>query len=199
MDLPLNVDVHCTDGLCGRSTYIIFNPATEQVTHIVVMEQKSQTERIVPVRWIKETTPELILLDRTRADVAARDPLNQTDFIKRDVPHYASDPKLTLLWPYVVPAQQIVSEVYQQLPYGELAIRRGTRVRATDGRIGKVDEFLVDPDTSHITHLVLREGLPWDAKQITVPISEIDRIEEDIVHLKLDKQSVKALPSIPLR
>ena len=39
MDIPLNVDVHCPDGRCGRSTHIIINPATEQVTHLVVKEQ----------------------------------------------------------------------------------------------------------------------------------------------------------------
>ena len=49
MKLPLNVDVHCTDGRCGRSTYIIYNPATETVTHVVVKELKSpQTERLAP-------------------------------------------------------------------------------------------------------------------------------------------------------
>jgi hypothetical protein len=50
MDLPLNVDVHCLDGRCGRSTYVIINPATDQVTHLVVREQwPSRTERMVPV------------------------------------------------------------------------------------------------------------------------------------------------------
>ena len=35
MELPLGVEVHCTDGRCGRSTYIILNPAIDQVTHLV--------------------------------------------------------------------------------------------------------------------------------------------------------------------
>jgi sporulation protein YlmC with PRC-barrel domain len=80
-----------------------------------------------------------------------------------------------------------------------LALRRGAKVRATDGRIGQVDEFLVDPETGYITHLVLREGLPWDKKHITIPLSDVERIEEDTVYLKLDKNSVRALPSIPLK
>ena len=200
MEIPLNVDVHCTDGRCGRSTYIVLNPTTETVTHLVVKERVSpQIERLVPVGWIKETTPDLILLARTKAEVAARDPFNQTDFIQREVPHYATDPKLTLLWPFRVPAKKVVSEEYHRVPLGELAVRRGARVRASDGRIGQVDEFLVDPESGHITHLVLREGLPWDQRHVDIPVSEIDRIEEEVVHLKLDKQSIKALPFIPLR
>ena len=68
----------------------------------------------------------------------------QTDFIYADIPHYAMDPKLTLLWPYVVPAKRMVDEKVRRIPPGELAVRRGARVRATDGRVGRVDEFLVD-------------------------------------------------------
>ena len=30
------------------------------------------------------------------------------------------------------------------MPPGELAVRRGSHVRATDGDVGRVDEFLVD-------------------------------------------------------
>jgi hypothetical protein len=33
----------------------------------------------------------------------------------------------------------------QQIPPGELAVHRGTRVEAKDGYVGKVDEFVVNP------------------------------------------------------
>ncbi|MDH3675411.1 MAG: PRC-barrel domain-containing protein, partial [Anaerolineae bacterium] len=192
MDIPLNVDVHCTDGRYGRSTYIILNPAIDKLTHVVVKTQKApHTERVVPIKWVKETTPELILLNRTKEQVATADLFKQTDFDQRDVPHYATDPRLTLLWPYRVPAKKIISDEYQKIPPGELAVSRGARVRATDGRIGQVDEFLIDPESEYITHLVLREGLPWDKKHIAIPVSDIDRIVENTVHLKIDKQNVK--------
>jgi sporulation protein YlmC with PRC-barrel domain len=200
MDLPLNVDVHCSDGRCGRSTYIILNPALEQVTHLVVKERRPSTiERLVPVNWVVNTTPEVILLDHTRAEFAQLDSFNQTDFIFANVPHHAMDPKLTLLWPYVVPAQRVVDETYQRLAPGELAVHRGTRVRATDGRVGNVDEFVVDADSGYITHLVLREGHLWGQKEVFIPVSQIDRIEDDRVYLKVDKKSIEALPAIPVR
>ncbi len=200
MKFPLNVDVHCRDGRYGRSTRIILNPTNEKITHVVVKTHKPPSvERLIPVRWIKETTPELILLNHTKEEVNALELFDQTDFVQRDVPHYASDPKLTLLWPYVVPAKQIISDKHEQVPPGELAVRRGARVRALNGDIGQVDEFVVNPETGYITHLVLREGLPWDKKHVTIPVSEIARIEENTVYLKLKKIEVKSLPSIPIR
>lgn len=200
MKLPLNVDVHCSDGRCGRSTHIIFNPVTERVTHIVVKQgRKSQAERLVPVSWISETTPELILLNRTRDEVAALKTFHQTDFVQRDVPHYAAEPEFTLLWPYRIPAKKMIAEKHRQIPAGELAVRRGARVRAIDGWVGRVDEFAVDPESGHITHLVLREGLPWDRRHVDIPVSAINRIEENVVHLKLNKASIEALPFIQLK
>lgn len=197
MDIPLDVDVQCADGRCGRSTYIILNPATEQVTHLVVREREApHEERSVPVGWIANTTPDVILLDRTKAEFAERAPFEQTEYVQTDIPQYATDPNLTMLWPYVVPAKRIVDDKVKRIPPGELAVRRGARVRAKDGRVGRVDEFVVGPQSGNITHMVLRESNLLDEKQICIPLSEIDRIEEDTVHLKLDKEAVKALPAI---
>jgi hypothetical protein len=34
---------------------------------------------------------------------------------------------------------------------------------------------------------------------VTIPVSQIERITEDTVYLKLDKKSIEALPVIPVR
>jgi sporulation protein YlmC with PRC-barrel domain len=88
---------------------------------------------------------------------------------------------------------------HERIPPDELAVRRGAHVEATDGRIGVVEEFLVDPINGHITHLVLREGHLWGKKDVTIPVAQIDHIEEDKVYLKLSKQSIEALPAIAVR
>lgn len=200
MELPLNAEVHCTDGRCGRSSYVVLNPATEQVTHIVVKErQPSRVERLVPVILVRDTAAEVILLDCSLEEFSALEPFNQTEFVYGDLPHHATDPSLTLLWPYAVPAKRIVDEKIRPIPPGELAVRRGARVEASDGRIGRVDLFLVDPSSGDITHLCLREGRRGEGKSICIPVAEIDRIEEKVVHLKLDKEAVASLPSLPVK
>jgi sporulation protein YlmC with PRC-barrel domain len=87
----------------------------------------------------------------------------------------------------------------KQIPPDELAIHRGTQVEARDGNVGEVSEFLVNPTTGHITHLVLKEGILWNKKAVTIPAAQIDRMEKDTVYLKLEKAEVEALPSIPIR
>jgi sporulation protein YlmC with PRC-barrel domain len=200
MEFPLGVEVHCSDGRCGRSTHVILNPATEQITHLVVRERRpSSVERLVPVSLVAQTATEVILLDCTREEFAALEPFNQTEFVYGDLPHHATDPTLTVLWPYVVPAKRVVGDKVRPIPPGELAVRRGARVQATDGQVGRVDEFVVDPATGYITHLCLREGRLLGDKGICVPVADIDRIQEKIVHLKVDKETVASLPSFPVK
>ena len=199
MKFPLNVDVHCTDGLCGRSTHIILNPVTEQVSHIVVKEDQSPgIERLVSVKLVANTAADVILLSCTKDVFAKLEPFNQPDFIYTDVPQHATDPSLTLLWPYVVPVKRIVDDKIRRIPPGELAVRRGARVRATDGWVGRVDEFIVGPVSGNITHLVLREGHPWKEKDVTIPVDQIDHIKENTVYLKIDKNTIASMPSVPV-
>lgn len=200
MNYPLNADVHCKDGRFGRSTHIILHPANEKVSHVVVKEEKSpHSMRLLPVKWIKEATPELILVNGTRKEVLTLDLFHQTDFVRREVPHFGRDPKMTQLWPYLVPAKKLFREDSRGIPEDGVAVGLGVRVEATDGRVGEVDEFIVNDDDWQITHLVLREGVLWDKKKVTIPVADVDRIEEKRVYLKIDRQAVKKLPTIPVK
>jgi len=102
------------------------------------------------------------------------------------------------LWPYVLPGDELVPVEHERVPPGELAVRRGSHVRATDGDVGRVDEFLVDRGTEHITHLVLREGHLWGEKDVLIPVSD-GEIDEDRVNLTPSKEEVANLPTIPVR
>ena len=201
MDIPINVDVLCAGKPCGRSTSLIINPVNEQITHLVVAEKAfPNIERLVPVDKILESTPESIQLRCSQTDVSNMDAFEETDFIKPgqlevSLPYSAPYE----VWPYAMYDVMPVPFEHEHIPAGEIAIRRGTPVEATDGQVGKVDEFLVDPENDIITHLVLREGHLWGKKDVTIPVSEIDRLGEEAVYLKLDKEAIEELPTVPVR
>ena len=68
MEIPLQAKVECTDGVCGRSVYVLINPVVEQVTHLVVRETSSpHTEYIVPVDVVSATTADTIQLRCSKA------------------------------------------------------------------------------------------------------------------------------------
>lgn len=201
MDIPLNAEVQCADGLCGRSTYVIVNPVTQKVTDVVVEERVfPHTEYLVPLELVAESTPTLIRLSCVTGDLITLDPFIDVEFVPGEpFSDYDYAGEAVLLWPYALPDAGVIPEEHERIPLSELAVRRGARVEATDGHVGRVDEFLVDPESEHITHLILREGHLWGQKDVTIPVSQIGRIDEDTVHLKLGREQIEALPAIPVR
>lgn len=199
MDIPIGADVECVDGSVGRSTQIILNPVSEKVTHVVVQDGLMGTERLVPIDVITEARPNLVRLRLTRDELKQQPPFTRTQYIDLWQPYQNYTTGQVMLWPYAAPASSNVAVDEKQVPPDELVIHRGTQVEARDGQVGQVSEFLVNPTTGHITHLVLKEGMLWNKKAVTIPASQIDRIEKDTVYLTLDKEAVEALPSIPIR
>jgi len=204
MDIPLNAQVFCADGLCGRSTFVVLNPTTRQVTHLVVKETELlHIERLVPISQVVESTPRMIRLNCTKDRLGRMEFFLEHHFIPAvtddELGELDEQRKGYVMWPYVTAEQPTTPEVCMQIPPTNMAIRRGAQVHATDGNIGSVEEFVIDPENGHVTHLVLREGHLWAQKEVTIPVSQIERISKDSVYLKLDRTGVEKLPAVPVK
>jgi sporulation protein YlmC with PRC-barrel domain len=200
MDISVNATVQCKDAPAGHTTSVIIDPQTKIVTHIVV-ETKTfpKEEHIVPIDLIEETTPTKINLHCKRTEVENMEVFLDHEFIHVNTPIMKYASQSYVMWPYVEPEQHYVDVVHEHIPPGELALHRGAKVVATDGPVGQIDELLVEPEQGHITHIVLRKGHLWGKKDVTIPIPDIDKIQEDQVQLKIDKGDIAKLPTIPIR
>ncbi len=198
MDIPINAKVSCSDGPSGQSIYVILMPTTEKITHLVVSDSSFPVkEYMVSIDHVVESTPESIRLDCTLAELSKMPVFDQLEFIPSNLTGFTASP--FMMWPYYVPDVEFIKIEKEHIPANELAIRRGAGVEARDGRVGRVDEFLINPKTDTITHLVLREGHLWGQKDVTIPVGQIDHYDDYNVYLKLDKHEVEALPAIPVR
>ena len=198
MDISIHAKVNCIDGHGGTVSHVILNPFTNTITHIVVHRGIMEEERVVPVDMIVESTPDRILLSCTRDELHHLQPFVYDEYVKKEIPEYSDIPGEALYAPLVM--EEITVPVKQEfLPPDELAIQRGARVIALDGPIGQVDEFVVDPVNNRISDLVLREGHFWGQRDVTIPVNQIHRVEDDQVFLKIDRQAVVASPSIPVK
>jgi hypothetical protein len=209
MEIPLNATVECSDGVCGRSEYVLINPVIDRVTHLVVKQDSSpNTEYLVPVDSVTETIADTIRLRCSKAELEKMEPFIKTTFIEDSMPtrnfENAGVAKgmgmgTNYYLPYVTFERTFQTPVaHQQIPPGELSVRRGTRVEATDGYVGQVDEFVVDPGKGHITHLVMREGHLWGKKDVVIPVSAMGDTHADTLFLKLTKLQIESLPNFPL-
>jgi sporulation protein YlmC with PRC-barrel domain len=200
----MNVDVYCTNSVCGRSIYVVLNPKTQQVTHIVVQEKGLvDAEYLVPLEDVVESSPNHIKLRVTKAEMIGMPQFMQNDYQSTEsmfATGMAFDPIIEMydgyaLWPYDTMGS-IMTAAHEEIPLGEVVLMRGSHIIATDGNVGRLAEFLTNPMDGKITHIVLREGHLWNQKDVTIPVAQIDRIEEDKVYLKLTKQAVGMLPAM---
>ena len=199
-DLPLNAMIECTDGACGKTDAVIVDPRSKEATHIIVRGDDIPEGRLVGIDEISETTEEVIYINCSKANLAEMENFTETQYVKTDVPVDVYYDVYNM--PYVQPVSTETIEVpvdKELIPPGEIAIHRGTPVEAKDGYIGEIGEFLIDPESGQISHLVLLEGHLWGRKEVSLPISAIDQVLHDTVYLKLEKKSIEMLPEIPIQ
>ena len=203
--LRIGAEVSCSDGACGKVSRLVIDPAARTVTHLVIHpKHRKDLGRLVPVRLV-DTTTAGIRLGCTLAEFGKLDPAEETEIVANpgygeagSVPDYVGAGGIGVGGPgYGVgiglgrgeTAQVVVHDV---IPMGETDLRRGERVHASDGEIGKVEGFLVD-ESDHVTHVLLQEGHLWGRKEVTIPISAVTSVNYGI-RLNITKKQVEDLP-----
>jgi sporulation protein YlmC with PRC-barrel domain len=179
----------------------VVNPVNRTVTHIAI-EDKTLSDnptRLVPVANVAEVADDRIKLNCTRADVAKLGPFVVTDLVQQSGPGGAYSSGEGYSAEYVLDDTAYDEVEEQSIPEGELALYGGMHVEASDRRVGKLDELVLDSTSGAITGLVMRKGHLWGSRDVTVPVDQLAYVDGDTVHLKLDKSAVGALPAMKVR
>ncbi|HWQ03804.1 MAG TPA: DUF1269 domain-containing protein [Longilinea sp.] len=201
IDLPTKAEVHCSDGVAGHSTYVIFNPNDHRLTNLVVKSDRPPfDEYLVPVDQVEETTNDRIKLKCTRKELYEMGPFEFEQYIRTRV---TENPDFPYFYPGIGIKTQEVDTLIpvktKNILPGEMSVRCSAQVEATDGPVGQVDELLINSNNMQVTHLVLLERQFLDHREITIPVSQIERVYDDTVYLKIDRQSVEQLPTTPVQ
>jgi sporulation protein YlmC with PRC-barrel domain len=199
----IGADASCTDGPCGKVIRVVVNPVAEVVTHLVVEPiHREGLGRLVPL--------DLVEVDAASGDVTLRCSIDEfeklahaeeTQFLPGSGVYAGYPASQVLALPYYGLGLGNITPpiVTDTLPAGEVGIRRGQEVHATDGGIGRVQGLVVDRTTLHVTHILLQEGHLWGRKDVAIPISAVKEIEDplqDGIALTLTKQEVEDLPAV---
>ncbi len=155
-EIPLDAHVECTDGPCGKSIALIVDRETRRVTHFAVEDESlryAPYQRLVPMDHVAETAPDLIRLKCTRDELNQMEPFIHTRYVVHESEDYTKyegggGQGAPGEWgTYSVAGEASTKVEEEQVPEGEVALHPGTRVHATDGLVGVVEELMVDPDS----------------------------------------------------
>jgi nucleotide-binding universal stress UspA family protein len=205
----IGTEVQCTDGVCGAVTRVVVDPVARAVTHLVVATKHGYDQaRLVPLDRL-QTGDAALRLDCTVAELDHFERADEQRFLP-GADDYADYSGLEALsWPYYGLGMGIgggigfraestpVPLTVDLVPDGEVEIRRGDRVHATDGAIGHVHGFAVDRADRRITHVLLEEGHLWGHKEVAIPIGDVVAVDDGI-RLRLAKHDVQRLPPVDL-
>jgi sporulation protein YlmC with PRC-barrel domain len=186
-----------TDGVCGELKRVVINPVSNTVTHLLIEPKHRQgLGRLVPLDLVDSTGGGEIRLRCTMAQFEQLDFAEETSFLPgvEELGDYG--PGDSFAWPYFggnasVPATHVT------VPVGEVSVRRGDHVHATDGDIGKVEGLVVEGQGHHVTHVLLQEGHLWGRKEVAIPIAAVASVDS-VIRLNITKQDVQDLPSIDI-
>ena len=201
MDIPTDVHIVCPDGNYGYLDGVVINPVTDEITHIVTTDDKLLGEkRLVPLEEIAESTFRYILLRCTLQELAAFDLFTDIEYIPaRGFDEFAStdlEDRTTFSWPFASTKSGYIPIEHEHIPANELMFHHNTEIFATDGKVGFLDDLIIDPDTHKITDLAVRIGYFWGYKDVDIPLKQIESLKQDSIYLKLNKATVESLPVI---
>jgi sporulation protein YlmC with PRC-barrel domain len=208
-------EVACTDGVCGDLSRVVIDPVARAITHLVVEPRHHRgAGHLVPINLVTEAaTP--IRLGCTNSEFDTLEAAEETQFlpVAAGMSGYEQDQMLSL--PYfglglglrgMLGAARTDAMradagphgvTYDHVPVGEVEVRRGDHVDATDGAIGRVQGLVIDPGDHHVTHVLLDEGHLWGEKTVAIPITAVTRVGE-IIRLSLTKDEVRDLPPVDI-
>ena len=211
-------NVVCRDGSCGVLKRVVVDPVARSLTHLAVGDARHEGDgRLVPIGLV-ESAAEEIHLSCTIAEFEALDHAEETHFLPRSSNDWRGTDwgygqGQALFWPFfssggagtsasthdmgsMTDAGSGPRKVFRdRVPVGEVEVRRGEHVHATDGAIGHVHGLIVDPADHHVTHILLGEGHLWGKKEVAIPIGAVDDVATGI-RLSLTKDQVRDLPAV---
>jgi sporulation protein YlmC with PRC-barrel domain len=207
--------VRCTDGECGTLRRVVVDPVGRSLTHLVVEAPHHERDaRLVPIELVSGAG-EQIELGCSLAEFDKLEEAQELRFLPGARGQWGYQQQDMLSWPYYglgiagagvglgstagnsIGGNEGETVSYEHIPAGEVQVRRGEHVQATDGQIGRVQGLVIDPADHRVTHVLLDEGHLWGRKQVAIPIGSVTDVQ-DGVHLDLTKDEVRDLPPIQL-
>jgi sporulation protein YlmC with PRC-barrel domain len=221
-DFVIGAEVACTDRVCGDLKRVVVDPVARELTHLVVQPMRAAgLGKLVPTSLVESATDRVITLRCTGAEFEALEDAQETDFVPGARGKWGYGQEQMLSFPYFgtglatmplghlgagmlsmgIDSPGMTTEpqsiTRDRVPLGEVEIRRGNRVHATDGAIGDVRGLVVDPADRHVTHVLLEEGHLWGKKNVAIPIGSVASVGDEI-RLTLTKDQVKDLPAVEI-
>ena len=197
----------------GKINRVVLDPATNEVTHIVVQKGWLLPEdKVVPLRMINSATEERVVLNEDTGDFEQLPPFEETHFVEltEDDTSPAERPtyRYATAYYWYPPSGYMGYPAYglgyynrppvktqQNIPENTIPLKEGANVISSDDEhVGDVERLFVDPDSNRATHFLISQGLLFKERKL-VPAHWVRSVEEDKVYLAVPSRLLERLPA----
>ena len=197
----------------GKINRFVLDPATSEVTHIVVQKGWLLPEdKVVPIAMVSTATEERVVLNQKIEDFDQLPSFEETHFVElkeTDLPPTGSSTYRYAPAYYWYPPSGYIGypgfgpgyygwpplETTRNIPADTVPLKEGADVMSSDGEhVGNVERLFVEAESSKATHFLISEGLLFKERKL-IPAHWVRTIEEDKVHLAVPSRLLGRLPA----
>lgn len=196
----------------GSLHRIVVNPVDKVIRGIVMRTGSllAPQEKVVPIDLIAEATEERVVLHSHADMLESFEPFEEKRLVDTNENSYrhteVEDMPLIIVGKpdvgmTVFPPEhedQFVTTIEQNIPAGTIAVKEGANIITAEGRYaGSMESVFADLAATQITHLLLSNGLIAREKKV-IPIHWVMTMDEDEIHLRVEKTSVEELSDVSI-
>jgi uncharacterized protein YrrD len=193
MQVDIQAPVYSRDGThVGKVDRVVIEPDAKLVTHIVIHKGTwLSRDVVVPMDSVERTDTKGVYLRLGPAEVEAL-----PDFVEVEwaVPAEGWVPppgyfESVVLWPPYFSQSAAPTRERQNIGAHEVAVTEGTDVECTDGKLGVVDQVVLDAATGRLEGVVVRQGFLL-THDVVIPAAWIAQTDANVVRLNVTKDQV---------
>lgn len=215
IELKEGVDVFAAGGQqVGKVSRLVLDPATNEVTHIVVEKKGGilPDDRVVPLQMVSSAMEEKIVLSEQVGDFDELPPFEERHYIQLMEGDLTPTGRRVDINPpsyYWYPPQGYIGyppsdleyypwlpiETTRNIPEDTVPLKEGADVMTSDGEhVGHIERLIVESDSNRISHFLITQGLFFKDRRL-IPAHWVKSVEEDKVYLLISSQLLERLPA----
>jgi sporulation protein YlmC with PRC-barrel domain len=219
MQFDLDASVKTASGEdAGRVDRVVIDPATGNVSHLVVRKGLILTEdKVVPIDMVAEAHDGEVRLNAPAADLDELPLFEETHYVpveeasepgggvgaelERQAPPFYWYPPVVGFRPlayagpilYGYPGPGYIAETERNIPEGAVPVRQDSTVTdRSGGEIGRLERVFTDAATGRATHLVIAQGFINKTRRL-IPVHWVRHVSDDSVQLAVSRHLIEGL------
>lgn len=200
----------------GRVNRFVLDPATNEVTHIVIQKGWLLPEdKVVPFDMVSSAAGDRLVLTEEIGDFDELPSFEETHFVRAtgegpDDLTPTADPKYQNTPAYYwYPSQSNIGypgiglghyawpsgEKTRNIPENTVPLKEGTDIMSADGKhVGNVERLFIEGDSNQVTHFLVSQGVLFKDRKL-IPAHWVKSVDEESVNLAVASNVLERLPS----